>query len=342
MTTQEEKKSKKVKKIVRLLISVILIYVIYSSVDFEKLLATLQKVSLPTAIAIPILYAAGQIVSCMKWRIFIKAVDISRSFGDILRAYFLGMFVNTFGLGTLGGDLTRAIAITPPKGKRLTSFATVVADRIHGLIVLATIAVIATLVWGPEIFPTSYIVLAWLGLLAIVLGWFVGPAIVMKFTKEHTKLGRLVRLLSIAFISKPKQIANASAISLFFHCFQIFMHYLIVRELEAPIALSYLFIAVPIANIASSLPISTSGIGVREAAYIFMFSRLGIPNETSIAIGAIWTTSVILVSGILGLLFPPDKNIITTAEETEFDENLENVYEQNYEQNYEQRYKQQS
>jgi len=59
---------------------------------------------------------------------------------------------------------------------------------------------------------------------------------------------------------------------------------------------------VPIAFILSVIPISISGFGVREAAFVILFGIVGIKQEMAITISFGWFLSVALTS-LLGLYY---------------------------------------
>ena len=312
-------KKKSLGSFVRIGVSLVLAGLVYYTVDRRGVLNALGSVSWRGATTLIILYIMGQVLSAMKWRIFVEQVGIRRSPFGILRAYFLGMFVNVFGFGTVGGDVARALTIIPAKGQRAGALATVIADRVHGLMVLLSIGTIAILVVRPEqlgnLTPLLGIGGA-LGVVALFAGWWIGPAILEKFFSKNEKLSKLAFALSKAFPRKPKPFLTATFISVIFHCVQLLMHIVIAHELKAPISAPYILATVPFVNIVASLPVSVlNGLGVREAMYRYLFIPAGVPQEIAVAFGTIWLLVVTLVSsvGVL-MLTPGTKEIIERAE----------------------------
>ena len=93
------------KFIIKVLVTLALVGLICWHIDFRDFVRDLKLISTKTVIISSLLYTIGQIVSAVKWKIFLKRAGISRSFFALNHAYFLGMFINTFGLGTVGGDI---------------------------------------------------------------------------------------------------------------------------------------------------------------------------------------------------------------------------------------------
>lgn len=308
--------------IIRIGVSLLLVGLVYYTVDRKGVLRAIGSVSLRGGLVLVLLYILGQLLSAMKWRIFVEQVGIKRSPMQILRAYFLGMFVNVFGFGTVGGDVARGLAIMPAKGERAASLATVVADRVHGLTVLLGIGSLAMFIVYPSELGKLTPILAYggiLGLLTLGLAWWLGPTIFAKFFEHHPKWGTLVTRLSRAFPKEPKPLLTATFISAIFHCVQLLMHLVIAHELGANLSTAYILATVPFVNIVASLPISIfNGLGVREAMYCALFIPAGVPQSTAVAFGAMWLCTVTLISslGVL-LLTPGTRKIVSEAASSE-------------------------
>lgn len=318
-TTPKKRKKKSLKTFVRIGLSLILASVVYLTVDRAGLMRALGSLSWQGAVTITTLYILGQVLSAMKWRVFVDGVGISRTPYEILRAYFFGMFVNVYGFGTVGGDVARALMLNPEKGKRVGALATVVADRVQGLFVLLGIGAVCILAIRPEALGKTALLLGLgsaAGLVALLVGWWFGPRILQLVFPAHHQWGDSARRITDAFPRRAKPLLTVSFISFLFHNVQILMHLVIAWELKAsPLSLALIYATVPFVNIVASLPVSImNGLGVREAMYCFLFIPLGVPQEIAVAFGAIWLFTVTLVSsvGIL-LMTPGSKGLVDDA-----------------------------
>lgn len=300
----------------RIAVSLVLLTIVYLKVDFQKLGHTLSALSIGSVFLLLGLYSLGQLLSGLKWHLFVRKTGIAITPLNTLRAYLFGMFVNSigFGLGTVGGDVARAIAIFPERGKRAAAFGTVLADRFHGLGILLAIGVVATLIVQPEQVPLSLLLLAVAGAAAIGVGWLFGPWLLMKIFPEDHKFGGAAISVARAFPRTPRTVVLASVLSTAIHSLQILMHVVMARELGATLLTpGHLFATVPYVNAASSLPISYNGIGVREFMYSWLFAPLA-SAELSVAFGAIWVVAVSVVGILGGLLLPPEMRSAARSE----------------------------
>ena len=322
----------------QLLVSGVLILFIFRKLDTSKLFRALSEVQLSTVVLLIAIYFLGQILSATKWRILVLNAELNRSWSECLRAYFLGMFFNAFGLGTVGGDVARAVALKPEKGQRAAAFATVVADRIHGLAVLVTIGAVGIAIEQPAVMDTltgGYLrlpVLSWLAVAVLVICWFIGPKLLLQVASlferiKQEKLASAATAVSKAFPT-ARPFLVATTISAIFHSSQIAIHMVMAKSLGVEISWGYLFAVIPIVNAASSMPVSIQGLGVREGAYLLLLPPAGIPNEICVAFGGLWfltaTASAALAAlNVLPQLFRTKEEVSALQEGKQEDESYQ-------------------
>lgn len=296
----------KLKLLVKLAISGGLLYLIFRNVKVDALLQSARLISLETLVLVSFLYLVSQLLSALKWRILIQGVGIARGLGHVIRAYVFGMFVNVFGLGTVGGDVARAVALKPERGERAAIFATVLADRVQGLAVLLAVGCFTTGILRPSHFPDYVIYTAYLMLIGIVGFWFAGPFLLLHFFGKLPKINNIATQIGRAFPSQTEPLVTTTLISFMCHALQIFAFFVIAQELEAPVTLAYLFAVIPMVNTLATLPVSISGIGVRESVLILLLAPTGVQEEACVAMGAVWLFTSSLVSALGGVILAPD------------------------------------
>ena len=293
--------SKRLKLLIRLFVSATLLGIVYSQTNAASIAENLSRIGPATAFLMLGLYALGQLLSAGKWKILLAEARIARSLVQATKAYFSGMFVNSFGLGTLGGDLTRCLHLRPIRGEKTGIMASVVADRMHGLTVLATIGALASFYIDLEIKGYKWGTLALFAVIALSALWCLAPTALRGLFSKSDFSNKIGQAAALAFPRPGRAFYFATAISVAFHCIQIYMHYAILKALGAPLEIGFLFACVPLINIASSLPISVNGLGIRESMYLLLFSSEGISSDTAAATGAVWILTVTIVSALGGV-----------------------------------------
>ena len=82
---------------------------------------------------------AGQVAYAWRWRLLLRAAGVDVPFTNIVRQYFVGIFVNNFLPSTVGGDVAKVYYLGDRYGYR-TVTASVAMDRVLGVGLLAALA----------------------------------------------------------------------------------------------------------------------------------------------------------------------------------------------------------
>lgn len=288
--------------VAQLVVSLACLALVYRKVSPELFFQALQKISIYSGATMILLYLLGQLVSAAKWRVLINQAGISRSYGETAKAYFMGMFFNAFGIGTVSGDIARAVALKPAKGERAAAIATVAADRIHGLLVLMSIGTISVLLVQPPVLGTNAAPLAAVGAIALLVVWLAGPGLLLSVFPADHRFASAAQKAAAAFPRKLKPLGLTTLLSTAFHLSQLMLFYYIAHLVGAQISFPYVLATVPLVNVAATLPLSVNGLGVREALTVLFFVPVGVDREMAVAIAAIWFTVVTVVSAVGGIL----------------------------------------
>ena len=246
--------------------------------------------------AASLLALAAVVVTIVRWYYLVRALDIPFRPADAFRLGFLGYLFNFVSLGSVGGDLFKAVFIARERpGRRTEAVATVVIDRIiglYGLFVVATAAVLLTGQLGspvPEVQIICKATLVATGVGAIFIlvllipGFTSGTVseMVGRIPKLGPLLDKLIRAVRI-YRRKPGVLTLALLLSLAVHCLTAGSVYLVARGLpgEAP-SLAAHYVMVPLATLTGVLPLPMSGLGAFEAALEFLYRHL--PDGTAAA-----------------------------------------------------------
>lgn len=221
-------------------------------------------------------------LSFSRWHILIRALNISERFLDTLRLGALGFALNFVSPGSVGGDFFKAIFLAHGHPQqRPESVATVVADRVVGLLTMLSIASCGILGTGllgaasPSLHLLSHTVLvaAAIGWVVFALMMFVGGLSGGRISERAATIpmvGKTVaRLLGTVQIyrGRKRMLVGAFAVSAMMSLSSITTFYFIARGLriDAPPWSEHVVI-VPIAGVVGAIPITPSGLGTMEFA----------------------------------------------------------------------------
>ena len=293
------------KSLIKLALSILMVGIVLRSVDFQNLRTTFLTMSPGAVILVVVGYTIGQLISSVKWWTIARSGGITTPYTSALKAYFIGMFLNCFSFGMLGGDAARGILVAQGQPKKTEGLASVVADRIHGLIVLSGIALVTSAIMGRDRVAPDLIQLLLLLVLGCTAGWIIGPWILPRLPfMKTTKIGLKLQQVMTIFPRDLKTLTIITSLSVVFHLLQISLHWVMAYGMGITISFTTLLLVIPFVNIVCSLPISWNGLGVREKAYTYFLATAPaiVTYEQAVAFGAIWLLAVTVSSAIGGIV----------------------------------------
>ena len=287
--------------IAKLSVSTVLFYFLLSKVGTQTIINNMKVRSPATFIAAVGMYIAATYLSSMRWNLLISQ-DIKTK--RLFSLYMIGSFFNAYMPGIIGGDAVKAYYLskvlkednpTPyaPQSPLSIAIASVFMDRYIGFSALLTISVIA--------FPFGFNYLEgthvkWL--MPIILVAFIsGSIIVFKFRLgERVKfLFRIYEYFQI-YSRKKGVLFKAFLYSVVIQISGIIAIYILSKGISLNISFLSLLIFVPIIILISFIPISISGIGLREGAFVIFLGTIGVPSDLAMTLSILWFLSVVVAS----------------------------------------------
>jgi uncharacterized membrane protein YbhN (UPF0104 family) len=287
-----------VRWVVRVAVSIGLAgYILTHEVAAADLSATMAGVDVRLLALAAAIYLAGQCLSAIKWRVLGRSVGFERSLGTYTRFYFIGMFFNVFGPSTLGGDLVRSLYLGD--GRRpVLAVSSVVFDRMSGLAVLMAMGAIALLASPQYQFPWPLTAAVVAGGIGLIVAWWTLPMLICLLP-THNRMRRQVEHDLAPFWRDRGMLIRVVALSLSFHLSQVVLQWVLVRAAGATVPFGYCLVFHPLLAFVTALPVSVSGLGVREGGYLFFLGRIGIAEPVAVTVGLLWWL-VSLVGGVVG------------------------------------------
>ena len=241
-----------------------------------------------------LLFLVALLLGTARWGILLEVQGIRLNFASLFSLTYMGFFFSNFLPGVVGGDLVKLYYLGKKSGKTGAVFSSLFMDRTLGLLGLLTIAFISLLMNLERLVVKNILpqILLWFTVLLFLLFLLLNrrSAFLFSFLTRIKKfrLGeRFQRLLSSfqLYGKRKPPLLKAYLLSLFLQLEMIIIAFLVSLALRVPIPLIYFFFFFPLISLIMSLPISISGLGTREWAYVFFFTNLpGIKDVDALAI----------------------------------------------------------
>ncbi len=289
--------------------SAAMLALLFTALPYADIAAAIKSVPWsvwPVALA---MYLALHLLGVVKWRMLVNAAGAGLSFRTAVRAYYMGLFGNTFLPSIVGGDVVRAgVALRAARSKSGLVLGSLI-DRLLDIVGMAAVAGVGALLSPRALEAESRRIFLTLGALLAAGG--VGAVVallvipVRRFPWRARRLMVQVRRAIRATIERPQALVGAFALGMALQSLLTALNWWLGRVIGIDIPMYVWLFVWPLAKIAGLLPLTQNGIGVREAAQAVLFAPFGVSAAKAVATGLVFEVVIIsggLVGGLIAFL----------------------------------------
>ena len=199
----------------------------------------------------------------------------------------------------------KAVLLARETGAPARATMSVFMERNVGLCALLLVAIGAAELAPPvELFGMSLRVLTWL----LAAGYAAANAVLMSplvyriadrviaatpLARVRHRADSLYRAI-VLYKSAGGRLLATVGLSFIFQGIVIAVVFLNARALALDVPVAAVAVFVPLISLAGMLPVSVNGLGVREALYILLFGRIGVPVETAVSLALLYFAVTLL------------------------------------------------
>jgi uncharacterized membrane protein YbhN (UPF0104 family) len=279
-------------------VSVLLLALLLRGLDPGELFRQMLTVDRSALIAAALCYWAVGIPSALRWSIVMRAMGYERPFRVTFPIVLIGYFFNLTLVSAVGGDAVRMWEIHRSGLPPAPAFISVTIDRLmqylaHILIVIAALPASFQLVPDPAVRR---------GLLLFVAASALGFVIAMlldrlPLVRRRFRLADVLGQFSVDLrrvLLVPSRAMSTVFLGLCNQCGVVLVVIILAWGLALPVTWLQCVVIVPLSLLATAIPISIGGWGVRESAFVTGFWLVGVSAPDALALSVLF--------GILNLL----------------------------------------
>jgi glycosyltransferase 2 family protein len=237
-------------------------------------------------------FTVAVFLSTVRWGQVLEALHIPSELPPLFSHTLAGMFVSNFLPSTVGGDVLRVARLSAANGQRHTSVASVVVERLTGFLVLPFISLVA-LDDNPTLLKMGRT--SWLPL-AVALGTLVALAAILVLVSNRRLGERLLGHRWLGFAADvqlgltrlrrdPSAALGVLVSALAYQLAMVAAAWMAGHAMGLAVGWSAMMAFIPIVAIAQVLPLSVSGLGLREGALVLLLAPLGVASGQAVAFG---------------------------------------------------------
>lgn len=279
---------------IKFVMGLVLLVLLGWLVDWRRTVDTLLRSDARLVLLAAALLLFGMYISTLKWSRLVRVVCAPIDLWPLLRAYWIGTFLNNYLPSSVGGDFVRILTLGPVAPMAPVA-ASVLVERLTGVAALGLLAAICMLIHTPE--PVQLAAALWLLVAAIGAGliaiWAGGARMLgagARLTANAPRLvGRIVGKVNRvagdvgAFRRAPGEIVAALAWSVVFYGTLVLYQFTLLRAVGSNIGWAEAAVVAPLVPLVSLLPVTANGLGLAEGAFVLFYTQMGVPADQAFA-----------------------------------------------------------
>jgi uncharacterized protein (TIRG00374 family) len=264
------------------------------------------------AAVVPLLVALALVLvdrglMAYRWFVLLRPLEGKNlpPFWTILRIFFVSTFLGTFLPASIGGDAVRAYSLSSHRVPIADSMASVFVDRMLGVLSVLVMALVGLAI-ARDLAASRSVVLA-LGITAFAC--IVAAVLIFSNTADRMAERLISRLpwerarhaTASLFVSIRRYSIHHGALgnvlvgSITVQALRVLQAYYLGMAIGMQQPLLTYFAFIPLILLIMFLPITANGIGTGQAAFLWLFSRVGTPRAEAFALSVLF-----IALGIVG------------------------------------------
>lgn len=286
-------------------ISLGLLLLLLWKIGWRETVTTLGRADFRLLLAAWGLYLFSMLLRAYRWQVLLVIQKLKVPLSKLVSLYFIGTFFNTVLPTGFGGDVVRMYELSKQSSQGTLSLSTVLVDRLCGFLVLFVMACLA-LPFSYRLIPPAVSAMIIIITASSLLGvWMALNETLWRWLEQLPLLSWLLekrraqefRVSIQAY--RTRAVSWALLASLAFNVLLMVLNYLVALALGIRISPWYFLMFIPIISFLLTLPVSFSGLGVREGGYVLLFAQAGVPDSLALAM-SLSVYAVAVATGLLG------------------------------------------
>lgn len=298
--------SKRLSFFLRVGVSIGLVALMVSKLDTSNMLRFLRRADVALVALTLIAVLADRALMGMRWMKLVEALGVQAARSKLVKIFFLSTFFGSFLPSGVGGEAVRAISFSRLTSKGIESVASVVVDRLIGLLSMLLTGLLSLTVFY-RVYPhpalLAVVLASSVALLAVLASALARPVHAKILERLGPAKGRFAEWVRkgveamAQYRGKPGVLGLVLAISIGVQLLRVLQAYLLSEAMDLSTPAVYFLCFIPPILVVTMLPISVGGWGTANLAYVALFSQVGMDPD-----GAFVLSILILGLGVIGNL----------------------------------------
>ncbi|MGD9903702.1 MAG: lysylphosphatidylglycerol synthase transmembrane domain-containing protein [Vicinamibacterales bacterium] len=274
-----------------------------SRIDMTAAGRAVVSVSPTHLAAVLALVAVDRLVMIWRWVLLLRARGVEVAATEAARVFLVSSFVGSFLPAGIGGDAARAWSLAQITTRAGEALASVVVDRLLGLLSLAAMGLAGVALWSPGGVSGGRVAAGVAILTLACAAAFWSDGLLRAAVPAHRHGGavtrRVLRLADAvaAYRDHRGALAVVMAWSLAVQVLRITQAWLLGLGLGLQVPFAYYLLVMPLGLLMLLLPVSVSGFGVPQGVIVWLLRPMGVADSVAFAL-----STLVVLTGLAGNL----------------------------------------
>lgn len=307
-------------KKLRVILAVLLLVLLFHIVDASEVFSALSNIELIYVFYLIVVSLVLILLSCLKWQLFIRAGGHDVRLLTLMNYYTMSYFFNMFFPSFLGGDVARSIQLGRHMQSQKVAFAATFVERATGFLSMTFLGALFVAVGAQATDGVEAAIL--------FVAFVTHLAALFCFSERLSNLSfsLIVRLLCVFNLARLaeksdrifRQVVTETAFvrndaGLFFKALLysfVFHFFAVVNTYICALAVGWngadfggLCIVVPLVLLVGIVPVTPSGIGIQEGAFVYFLERIGATAAQGLGVSLVLRAKNVVIALIGGILW---------------------------------------
>ena len=257
----------------------------------------------------------------LKWKRILRRMEIRIPFWRLLEVYTISYWFSTFLPGSLGGDVYKVYDLARATDKKIRPALAVVIERLTGVMSLLTVTSLALLVYGRDLPLPAWLMPVLIGgavaaTVALLAGLLFFESIWMLINRLFPWTASLIKAEKVAQFGEVSVelrrnhllFIEAVALGIVVQLLVLLSYYLMAKAISDGVSPYFFFTLYPLVEIASMIPISINGMGVREGLTVYAMKVYAVSPSLAMSMGILFRLVAIALAVLGGILLMLRRN----------------------------------
>ena len=287
---------------VRLLLSAAILAYLAYRIDMTAAARAVIAINPWYLAAVLVLVAADRAVMIGRWVLLLRASRAPISASHAARIFLTSSFVGSFLPAGIGGDAARAYGLSRVTAAGDEAVASVVVDRLLGILSLIAMGVVGLIAWTPAsgLDWRTGLAVAFVAATSVAAFWADRVVATLLPKARGPDIGGYIYKVGFA-VSRYRGhrgvLVHVMVWSIVVQLLRITQAYLLGLGLGIGVPFRYYLLFMPIGLLMLLLPISVSGFGLPQGVIVWLLRPMAVPDEQSFAL-----STLIVLTGLAGNL----------------------------------------